>query len=207
MPTPKYHICLAHDVNQKLNLKYEEDELLIGSILPDETFTEHYLSHFQNKEGIGNETLPNIEDFENSNELKDAIRSETILVGYKIHLLSDKFFNEHFNNEFESLKADDLKVKKHDDTFKYERYLLSKSLSKINLSEEVLDEIEDTNVIKFNKDALKDMINSYNKDISQSKFIRVLKSIFYSPKFELTSKVEMDKLYSDLVDYICKNMK
>lgn len=207
MPTPKYHICLSHDVNQKLNLRYEEDELLIGSILPDETFTEHYLSHFQNKEGIGNETLPNIETFENSNELKEAIRSESILAGYKIHLLSDKFFNEYFNNEFESLKANELKVKKHNDTFKYERYLLLKNLSKINLNEEVLDKIEDTNVIKFNKDALKDMINSYNKDISKSKFVRVLKSMFYSPKFELTSKVEMDKLYSDLVDYIYKNMK
>lgn len=208
MPTPKYHICASYDVSLKLNKEYNIDELLLGSILPDETFSEHYLSHFQNREGLGNETLPNIDCFDNDVKLKEALHSESILAGYKIHLLSDKFFNEYFNNKFKPGKEDELKAKKHSDTFEYERCLLfKKNLPQIDLSKVILDELEDTEEIKFNKEDLRRMINSFNKDISKNKFERFFEKIFCFMHFKLVTKKEMDKLYADLIDYVYENMK
>lgn len=208
MPTPRYHICSSYEVSQKLNKKYNIDELLLGSILPDETFSEHYLSHYQNKEGSGNESLPNIEAFEKDERIKNSIHSESILAGYKIHLLSDKFFNEYFNNKFDGKNEDELKAKKHSDTFEYERYLLlNKNLPQINLSDAILDEINDAEDIKFNKEDLKRMINSFNKDISKNKFERFLEKIFCFMHFKFVTKKEMDKLYLDLINYVYQNMK
>lgn len=59
MPSHKIHLVVAKKVNDILNL--DLDSVMLGSVLPDLTETNHMLSHFQNgKEGIDGTANPDL---------------------------------------------------------------------------------------------------------------------------------------------------
>ena len=88
MPTHKIHLAVAKKVND--TLKLDLDSIMLGSILPDLIInTNHTTSHYQNgKLGIDGTANPDIFIKKNKNKL-----SNPIMIGYLIHLLTDKFYN------------------------------------------------------------------------------------------------------------------
>lgn len=208
MPTPRLHISIANEVNKHFN--YDNDQVLIGSILPDQTTTDHIISHYQ-------KDIDGIAGAANANKfLKDKHLPLDIKVGYIIHLLTDSYFNIFvFNNHcvFEKdtmigyrkrnriIKSDSDKVKemKHKDSYTYEAYLLfnNKLPSIKNISS--IDKIKDFNNIKFNKESLKNCINVLNRDVNKDYKIRRL---LFFPRYYLISKREMNLFYNSCIKYI-----
>lgn len=89
------HICVANEINKKLNRK--NDDILIGSIAPDiakhlgkNKFESHFLDNLE-------EDLPNIERF--YNKYKSYFNNDFVL-GYYIHLYTDYLWIKHFLPEF-----------------------------------------------------------------------------------------------------------
>lgn len=94
------HICVASEINKKLNKKI--DDILIGSIAPDiakhlgkSKLESHFLDNLE-------EDLPNIEKF--YNKYKNHFNNDFVL-GYYIHLYTDYlwiklFLPDFYNGEY-----------------------------------------------------------------------------------------------------------
>ena len=92
MPSHKIHLGIAQEVNKKLNRN--TDLIKLGSVLPDLTIEhDHGLSHFQ-YEDIYPKNLANAEEFKK----KYPNMKDDISIGYIIHLLTDKYYNDFYYN-------------------------------------------------------------------------------------------------------------
>ena len=211
MPTPKIHISIANEVNKFLH--YNNDSVLIGSILPDQTTTDHTISHYQkNRDGV--EGVANADLF-----LKNKNLPKDIKVGYIIHLLTDSYFNIFIFNNYcvfdkdkligyrkknktISCQSDKVKRMKHTDCFTYENYLLLHDLvPKIN-SLDCLDKIKDFDNINFNKDSIKILTDSLSVDIDNAKKFNKLKRLLFIPRYNLVSTKEMNLFFRSCTKYI-----
>ena len=92
MPTPMLHVAIAKKVNEKLLL--EKDLLYIGCLMTNWTNVEYHVSHFKSEdEGIEGLSKPDMFVEKYESKLDDPL-----VLGYLIHLLTDRFWNKYMVN-------------------------------------------------------------------------------------------------------------
>ena len=182
MPTHKMHMAIANEVNKYLKL--DDDMVMIGSVLPDLTMDKrHRVSHFKNgEEGIEGTANPYKFLLKYKTMLKNPV-----MVGYLIHLLTDRFFNSYvfqnfyiydenthligikFNDDAETLlPIEKIRYEKHRDFYVYDKYLLEQGrVLKFN-SFDCINSICDIDDAKFDKELIKRYIENANLDILEA---------------------------------------
>lgn len=190
MPSHKIHLGIAQEVNKILNL--DNDLVMLGSVLPDLTIEHnHGLSHFQ-YEDIHPNNLANADEFiKKYPDMKDDIS-----IGYIIHLLTDKYYNDvYYHTNIKGIEHN--KYFKHNLFDKYDIYLLKhKNINKFK-DLDVIDKIPLYKDISFNKKYLKEYINKTNNDIDNTQL---------DNSFNIEYQEFLDKLYSGCIDYINNNI-
>ena len=157
MPSHKIHIKLAIDINKRLNKNI--DSLILGSVLPDLTINKnHSLYHFQE-----DNNLPN--NFANANKfIKKYNLFDDISLGYIIHLLADKYYNNWYYNEYQIDELSKFRENKHKFFDSYDKYILKHfKLNKIDIN--TINKIPNYKDLEFDKNYLIDYINKYNNEI------------------------------------------
>ena len=212
MPTPMMHIAIAKKVNEKLSL--EEDLLYIGCLMTNWTNVEYHISHFK-EEHEGIEALSNPDKYISKYQDKFI---DPIVIGYLIHLLTDRYWNKYmlnnvylYNNENEVVgiktkgKKDlnlsqvskyELKKKTYDN---YENYLKGKNLVD-SIKEKVLA-LPHLDEIKITIEELDQKIYEYNKLLKeQKKKINFL--IFNKNKYTLINQKEFEDNLERCAGYV-----
>lgn len=218
MPSHNIHLAIAKKINKKLNLNL--DEFMLGNILPDIMCMDHGNTHFcLDKPGIKGITRP--EEF--YKKYKDKMNN-TVMLGYLIHLLTDKFYNEFmFKNFFiydengddkgliingKEILMDKKEIKKikHQELDNYGKWLLNNNY--VSKFKSVLCINEAINIEEFNYDkevAIKYIIE-HNNMIEKNEKLKIL-SIFRRYKFKLSSKNEWDKKFIECCNFIEEFLK
>lgn len=213
MPSHKTHLSIAIEVNKYLN--FDNDLIMLGSVLPDLSINhKHRLSHCRNDEN-GIKGLANPKIF--LDKYKENINNP-IIMGYLIHLLTDKFFNKYIyeryylydsNNNTIGIKInkvsrymdkDTIKDMKHYDFKLYDKYLLYKKNILKFKNKECYKEVKDLEIAKFNKNTLKKYIIDANKQINIFNKINPLKI----HKFKILNIDELNKQYIGCCDHVIK---
>ncbi len=211
MPSHKIHLAIAKKVNDKLKL--DLDGIMLGSVMPDLCIgRNHTISHYQNGK-LGIEGTANPDLFVKHN--KDKL-SNPVMIGYLIHILTDKFYNTfaftnffiydkdgndiglHFKHKDKLLPAQKIKYYKQREFGLYDKWLLNHGYVTKFSNLDCLDNVIDIEVAKFDKDYLKQYIIDANNDINN---LNILKKINLS-KYKLTTKKELDKQFNLCIDYI-----
>lgn len=192
MPSHKIHLKIAQDVNKKLKLN--NDSIMLGSVLPDLTTTKnHGLSHFQYIDEYPY-NLANADEFiKKYPDLKDDIS-----IGYIIHLLTDRFYNDWYYNNYKLKGINTTKEFKHNLFDSYDKYILKHfKLSKFN-HDNVVSKIPNYKDLKFDTNYLKDYISNYNKEIDES---------FIDEIYSINNIETLNKLYNECLSYIIDWLK
>lgn len=213
MPTHKTHLAIAKKVNEKINL--DLDQIMLGSVLPDIVEGEnHQIAHFQHGEK-DLEGLANPDEF--VKKYKNKL-SNPVMIGFLIHILSDRFYNEYFFKQFyiydkdengigmilkgkrKLLNDEERKNLKHREMYLYDRWLLNHNyIPKFN-SFECINKVEDIDEASFNKEKLREYIKATNNDIDKVNFFSKL----FIYNYKITNQKEMDKLFNECINYITK---
>ena len=216
MPTHKMHMAISTEVNKYLKLN--NDMVMIGSVLPDLTIDKrHRASHFKNgEEGIEGTANPYKFLIKYKKDLNNPV-----MVGYLIHLLTDRFFNSYvFQNyyiydenthligirfrddEEVMLPIEKIRYEKHRDFFVYDKYLLETGkVPKFN-NYSCIDNIFDTEDAKFDKELIKTYIEKANLDVDKGfngEFYKQLKI-----EFNVMSLEELNKQFDLCVKQIIR---
>lgn len=190
MPTHKMHMAVANRVNKYLNL--DNDMVMIGSVLPDLTVDKrHRVSHFKNgKEGVEGVANP----YKFLSKYKDKLNNP-VMVGYLIHLLTDRFFNSYvfqnyyiydenthligikFQDEEVLMPIEKIRYEKHRDFYVYDKYLVENNLVDKFNSLECINNIIDTEDSKYDKELIKKYIINANNDLEEAKRGEFFKSL------------------------------
>jgi len=217
MPTPMMHVAIAKKVNEKLFL--EEDLLYIGCLMTNWTNVEYHVSHFK-EENEGIEGLSNPDKY--VSKYQDKL-NDPIVIGYLIHLLTDRFWNKYmvnnvylYNNENQvvgvktkkrkklNINQDsiyELKKKTYD---KYDNYLISKNL--VDLIKEKILVLPSLDEIKITIEELDQKIYEYNKLVKdQKKKISFLS--FNKNKYSLINQKEFEDNLERCAGYIYSYLK
>lgn len=208
MPSHKIHMYITKKVNEKLGL--DLDSIMLGSVLPDLTINKnHAKSHYQYN-GTYESELANPDKF-----LSEYKTNNPIMIGYLIHLLTDRFYNDYFFKNHCIFNDDRMpyKVKlrsgiisknskkyKHKDFEKYDKYLLRNHLIPKFNDINCVDKIPNIILKNFNKKYLCNYIKKANKEVDNSKLYKNDGFIFY----KVVSKNEMDNITNKCIDYILK---
>jgi len=162
MPSHKIHLSIAKEINKKLKLN--DDAILLGSVLPDLTIEhDHGLSHFQCEDEYP-KNLANADEFiKKYPNMKDDIS-----IGYIIHLLTDRFYNDVYNHtDIDGIEHN--KYFKHSLFASYDNYLLKqRNVSKIN-NKQIINNIPNYRDITFDMNYLNEYIDKLNNDIDNTK--------------------------------------
>ena len=211
MPTHKIHLAIAKKVNDRINK--DLDSIMLGSVLPDICEEKnHSISHYQYGE-------KDLEGLANPDKFLQKYKNKldnSIMLGYLIHILTDRFYNEYFFKHFYIYDKDNngigmyLKGKKklldeksrknlkHREMNIYDRWLINHGyIYKFN-SFECIDNVIDIEEATFNKEKLKNYIISSNKDIDKNNIFS--KICFYN--YKITNKKELDKILNECIEYI-----
>lgn len=189
MPSHKIHIKLAQDINK--TLKLDNDSIMLGSVLPDLTIDKnHGLSHFQYKDEYPYNLASADEFIKKYPNMKDPIS-----IGYIIHLLTDRFYNDYLYKNFRLKGVTVNKEFKNKIYSPFEDYLLNnRYVDKFN-SYDVINKIPYYSDINFDKDYLKQYITDFNNDIDKE-------TIFNGQNINLASTI-----YSCCLEYISLEIK
>lgn len=205
MPSHKIHLAIAKEINK--DLKMDLDLVMIGSVLPDLSNTDHLTSHYQ-VIGTYDSELPNPDKF--LNEYKDNMNNP-IMIGYLIHLLTDRFYNDYYfknhcvlNEKGIPIAAKlkngklvkEVKVPKQADFLKYDKWLLKNRKVEKFKSDECVGKVINLSVTQFDNDKLKKYILNSNHDKPKN----LKTNLFYKS----ISKKELDRVYINCIDYIKK---
>ena len=211
MPSHKIHLSIAKRVNDKLNL--DLDSIMLGSVLPDICENKnHSISHYQ----IGEKDL---EGLANPDKFVDKYKEKLnnpIMIGYLIHLLTDRFYNEYMFKHFyiydesdngigmylkgkeKILDGNTRKHLKHRELEIYDKWLLNnRYVSRFN-DIKCVDNVFNIDEATFNKEKLKEYILSANKDIDKVNIFSKLRLYNYN----ITTKKELDNIYNNCINYI-----
>lgn len=190
MPSHKIHLSIAQEVNKELKLN--NDSIMLGSVLPDLTIEhDHGLSHFQ-FEDIYPKNLANADEFiKKYPDMKDDIS-----IGYIIHLLTDKYYNDtYYHTNIDGIEHN--KNFKHNLFDSYDMYLLKHKkidkFEKIN----IINEIPLYKDISFDTEYLKAYINNTNNQID---------NITYDENFKINYQIFLNDLYTGCIKYILNNI-
>lgn len=214
MPSWPIHIALAHKLNKQLKLN---DDFILGNIMPDvldgyvikpSNKTEKKQSHYYSNKKINPENFVK----ENKNELHNPI-----ILGYLIHLLTDKFYNEetakHFikeNNNLYVVLNDNTKAPKNLETFamkhqdldKYGQMLAQNNQlgNKITLNNNTFNNIKHLKQFNYNTNDIESTIKIINDWIYN-------KINITNKEYKLYSQKELDEIYENCYQYILKYLK
>ncbi|MCI9110441.1 MAG: hypothetical protein HFH47_01350 [Bacilli bacterium] len=214
MPSWPIHIALAHKLNKHLKLN---DDFILGNIMPDvldgyvikpSNKTEKKQSHYYSNKKINPENFVK----ENKNELHNPI-----ILGYLIHLLTDKFYNEetakHFikeNNNLYVVLNDNTKAPKNLETFsmkhqdldKYGQMLAQNNQlgNKITLNNNTFNNIKHLKQFNYNTNDIESTIKIINDWIYN-------KINITNKEYKLYSQKELDEIYENCYQYILKYLK
>lgn len=186
MPSHKIHLSIAQEVNKKLKL--DNDSVMIGSVLPDLTVEHnHELSHFQFKD-VYPQNLANADKFiKKYPNIKDDIS-----IGYIIHLLTDKYYNDiYYHTNIDTIEHN--KEFKHNLFDSYDKYLLKHGNIDIINNKMVIDDIPNYKDISFDKKYLSKYIDKLNEDIINTTIDR---------NYKIDYQDFLDELYNNCIDYI-----
>lgn len=192
MPSHKIHIKIAQDINK--TLKLDNDSIMLGSVLPDLTITKnHGLSHFQYKDEYPY-NLANAEEFAK----KYPYMKDDISIGYIIHLLTDRFYNDWFYNNYKLKGISVNKEYKHKLFDSYDQYILRHfKLDKFN-DIKVIDKIPNYTDLEFNKEYLEEYIIKFNNEID---------SIELNDKYVIDNIELLDNLYKECLSYVFRYLE
>lgn len=187
MPSHKIHIKIAQDINKKL--KIDNDSIMLGSILPDLTIAkDHGLTHFQYKDEYPF-NLANADEFIK----KYPTMRDDISIGYIIHLLADKYYNDWYYKNYKLKGIPVTKEFKHALFDQYDQYILRHFK---------LNRFNDVNIIKmipkyegliFDCNYLKEYIDNYNKEIEDS---------YIDLDYKIEKQEILDRVYDGCIKYI-----
>lgn len=216
MPTHKIHLAVAKKVNEKLKL--DQDQIMLGSILPDVSEEkDHSISHYQSGEkdieGLANPDLFVADNRENLDN--------PIIIGMLIHILTDRFYNNYMFKTFyiydndgngiglrmknKEIMMDGEKRKqyKHRELWLYDKWLLNHNYIEKFKDLNCADKVINTNTATFDKDKIKKYIESANRDIDKVNIFS--KIMLYN--FKITDKKTLDKVFKECVEYILKYLE
>ena len=95
MPTHKIHLAIAKKVNDRINL--DLDSIMLGSVLPDICEEkDHSIAHYQ----FGEKDLEGLANPDKFFKKYSNKFDNPIMIGYLIHILTDRFYNEYFFKHF-----------------------------------------------------------------------------------------------------------
>ena len=170
------------------------------------------LSHFQNgKEGIEETANPDLFIKKYYDNLDNSI-----ILGYLIHILTDKYLNEFMFNNFyifdkdnkpialkikgknKYLKANDIKIIKHQEFDKYDKYLLTHNYVTKFKNYDCINKVDILSDYQFDKEKLIKYIDKLNNEID--KFTIFNKINFKT--YKLTTRKEFDKQIELCCKYI-----
>lgn len=186
MPSHKIHLSIAKEINKKLKLN--NDAIMLGSVLPDLTVEhDHGLSHFQ-LEDVYPKNLANADEFIK----KYPTMKDDISVGYIIHLLTDKYYNDvYYHTNIDGIEHN--KYFKHNLFDSYDKYLLKHGIvDKIN-NKEIIDNIPSYEDISFDNNYLNEYIDKLNDEIDNT---------IIDKKYNVEHQEFLDTLYNDCLNYI-----
>lgn len=211
MPSHKIHLSIAKRVSDKLNL--DLDSIMLGSVLPDICENKnHSISHYQ----IGEKDL---EGLANPDKFVDKYKEKLnnpIMIGYLIHLLTDRFYNEYMFKHFyiydesdngigmylkgkeKILDGNTRKHLKHRELEIYDKWLLNNRYVPRFNDIKCVDNVFNIDEATFNKEKLKEYILSANKDIDKVNIFSKLRLYNYN----ITTKKELDNIYNNCINYI-----
>lgn len=168
MPSIASHYVVAKQVGKILNI--DDDNYLLGNILPDITIDEN--SHYK-KQGTFY-LIPNINEFIRNNKY-----DKNIFLGYLSHLLLDKYFLERFIPttipNYKELELFEKKIIYNE--YSNINYTLVK---KYKLDVEHISDIIYTSNVNLNLEKVKKNINCLNnKKIYKTTYINLKKYIIF----------------------------
>lgn len=187
MSSHKIHIKIAQDINEKLKL--DNDSIMLGSVLPDLTTTKnHGLSHFQYKDEYPY-NLANADEFIK----KYPNMNDDISIGYIIHLLTDRFYNDWYYRNFKLKGINKTKEFKHSLFESYDNYILKHfKLNKFN-DIEIINKIPKYQDLEFDEKYLTDYIDKFNNEIDNSEI---------DNNYTINNLDSLNKLYNDCLLFI-----
>ena len=191
MPSHKIHIKIAQDVNKKLKLN--NDAIMLGCVLPDLTATKnHGLSHFQFEDKYPYNLANPYEFVKKYPNLKDDIS-----IGYIIHLLTDRFYNDWYYKNYLLRGINTTKELKHNLFESYDKYILKHfKLPKFkNLN--IVNSIPNYKDLSFDKNYLNEYITNYNKEIDFTKLDKL---------YKLNNQNILDTVYNNCLLYVDKEI-
>lgn len=209
MPSHKIHIAIAQSINKKLNL--DNDEISIGSILPDVALVEHHgISHFQ----YINEYPHNLANPDEFIIIYKKHLDSAISIGYLIHLLTDRFYTEKYYRKFyifennkpiklslNNEEITDIKLRKYikqHDFHEYDKYLINQKIIIPFKNKKVIEKIPEYENIEFDLNYLEAYIEKNNMELQQT-------NINY--EFLYWNKFELDNIYNECIKYILDYIK
>lgn len=209
MPSHKIHIAIAQQVNKRLKLN--NDEISLGSVLPDLVNVEnHGISHFQYIDKYP-QNLANPDEFI---KLYKEYINNTISIGYLIHLLTDRFYNEKYyrkfylfdnnvptklflNNKIITDKKIGKEMKNHDFE-EYDKYLISHNMIIPFKDKKVISKIPKYKNIPFDEKFLSEYIDKNNEELKKDKA---------NYEFLYWSKKELDNIFNECILYTINYIK
>ena len=213
MPTHKIHLAIAKKISDKL--KIDSDSVMLGSVLPDICNEKnHQLAHFQ----FGEKDL---EGLANPDKFIKKYRSKLdnpVMLGYLIHILTDRFYNEYIFGHFYIYDENDssigiyLKGKKkildgnagknlkHRELYIYDKWLMNHNYVCKFDNLHCIGNVIDIDEASFDKERLKQYVLSSNNDINKLNLFSKL--CFYN--YKITNQKELDKIFNDCLEYIFK---
>lgn len=192
MPIHKIHIKIAQDLNKELKLN--NDLIMLGSVLPDLTITkDHGLSHFQYIDEYPY-NLANADEFiKKYPNMKDDVS-----IGYIIHLLTDRFYNDWYYKNYKLKGINTTKEFKHNLFESYDKYILKHfKLDKFR-DFSIIEKIPKYKDLEFDINYLKEYINKYNYEIDTN---------FIDENYSIDKIDMLQKLYDDCLGYIFNWLK
>ena len=217
MPTQMMHIAIAKKVNEKLDL--EKNLLYVGCLITNWTNVEYHISHFK-KEHEGIEGLSNPDLFYDKYQ---QLLNNPIVLGYLIHILTDRFWNKYMLNNVYLYNEDnqvvgvktrkkkeltmpeesiyELKAKTYN---KYDNYLLGQNL--VDKIKEKNFELPNLEEIKITTEELDKKIDEYNKLVDDSKKKRLLTGM-KTNKHSLLNQKEYENNIERCAGYIYSYLK
>lgn len=192
MPSHKIHIKIVQDLNKVLKL--DNDSIMLGSVLPDLTITkDHGLSHFQYIDEYPY-NLANADEFiKKYPNMKDDIS-----IGYIIHLLTDRFYNDWYYKNYRLKGINTTKEVKHNLFDSYDKYILKHfKLDKFR-DFNVIEKIPEYKDLKFDSNYLKEYIDKFNYEVDTT---------YIDDNYSIDKIDILQKLYDDCLEYIFNWLK
>lgn len=188
---------------------------MLGSVMPDLCIDRnHTISHYQNgKLGVDGTANPDLFVKHNKDKL-----SNPVMLGYLIHILTDKFYNTfaftnffiydkkgndiglHFKHKDRLLSPEKIKYYKQRKFSLYDKWLLNHKCVPKFSGFDCLDNVMDIKVARFDKERLKIYMTDTNEEIEK---VNIFSKINLSG-YKLTTKKELDRQFDLCYNYISK---